>query len=113
MNIRDVVKNTDSFCGSRPADGATSYYSIRLCNLTPNGLFFPPCSTLTLTLPFPAAKCLKIYIKNLTFKNHLKTKMVVKWLYRAISIKKPNPTQFLLENTFLYDTLKYSKYKNS
>lgn len=45
MNIRDVVKNTDSFCGSRPADGATSYYSIRLCNLTPNGLFFPTCGT--------------------------------------------------------------------
>lgn len=43
MNIRDVVKNTDSFCGSRPADGATSYYSIRLCNLTPNGLLFPTC----------------------------------------------------------------------
>lgn len=45
MNIRDVVKNTDSFCGSRPADGATSYYSIRLCNLTPNGLLFPTCGT--------------------------------------------------------------------
>lgn len=78
MNIRDVVKNTDSFCGSRPADGATSYYSIRLCNLTPNGLFFPPSNTLTLTLPFPAAKFLKIGTKNLTFKNHLKTKMMVK-----------------------------------
>lgn len=45
MNIRDVVKNTDSFCGSRPADGATRYYSIRLCSLTPNGLLFPTCGT--------------------------------------------------------------------
>lgn len=75
MNIRDVVKNTDSFCGSRPADGATSYYSIRLCNLTPNGLFFLPCNTLTLTLPFPAMK-----FKNYTLKpfKNLKTKTVVK-----------------------------------
>lgn len=46
----------------------------------------------------------------MTFKN-LKTKIVVKWLYVAISIKKQNPMQFLLEkNTFLHDTLKY---KNS
>lgn len=37
MNIRDVVKNTDSFRRSRPADGATRYYSIRLRSLTPNG----------------------------------------------------------------------------
>lgn len=45
INIRDVVKNTDSFCGSRPADGATSYYSIRGCNLTPGGLLLLACGT--------------------------------------------------------------------
>lgn len=67
MNIRDVVKNTDSFCGSRPADGATSYYAIRLCNLTPNGLL-PPCNTLTLTLPLSAPRFKKKKTKRMIFK---------------------------------------------
>lgn len=45
MNIRDVVKNTGSFRGSRPADGATRYYSSRLRSLTPNGPLSPPGGT--------------------------------------------------------------------
>lgn len=88
MNIRDVVKNTDSFCGSRPADGATSYYSIRLCSLTPNGLFFP-LKGVNSQSAAPYSNALKIPMKVWFFfffsffLKHLGTKTVEKWPYVA------------------------------
>lgn len=62
MNIRDVVKNIDFFCGSRLVDGVISYYFIRFCNLIFNGLFFFLCNILIFVLLFFVLKFLKIYL---------------------------------------------------